>query len=206
MAIIVHGPGVHDPYPLERPAREGGPAPTQPTAPAAPVREEDAAASWQAAERLRSAISAAEERAGSALRTLRAGRLAQDGIDTVPASMPLGEARKALHARSIEQVMVVDEAGRLVGLLALREVLQALWPPGGSPRAGAERLEVGEVCRRPVDAVREDAPLEVVARLMLERDYAALPVVDAQMRPVGLIRAADLIRVVLGLARLEAWA
>lgn len=65
---------------------------------------------------------------------------------------------------------------------------------------------MGDVCRKPVDAVREDAPLELVARLMLDQDYPALPVVDDGNRPVGLIRVADLLRAVLGAARLEAWA
>jgi CBS domain-containing protein len=57
-----------------------------------------------------------------------------------------------------------------------------------------------------VDAVREDAPLELVARLMLDQDYPALPVVDGENRPLGLIRVADLLRVVLGTVRLEVWA
>lgn len=206
MAIIVHGPGVHDPYPLERLPLEGGPAATQPTAPVRPVQEEEAAAASQAAVRLRAAISATRERTGSAARALSAGELMQDGVHTLKASMSLGEAREALHRRGIEQAMVVADTGELVGLLEARGLLRTVWPPGESPRARVEPLTVGEVCRRPVDAVREGTPLEIVARLMLDQDYPALPVVDGENRPVGLIRVADLLRVVLGAARLEAWA
>ncbi|MEO1750771.1 CBS domain-containing protein [Thiofaba sp. EF100] len=205
MAIIVHGPGVHDPYPLERLTQEGGPAATQPTAAIRPVQEEAGAAS-QAAARLRAAIRATRERAGEATRALRAGELMQDGTYILMASMPLGEAREALHRWGIEQAMVVDESGGLIGLLEIGGVLRAVWPPGESPRARVEPLTVGEVCRTPVDAVREDAPLELVARLMLDHDYPALPVVDGENRPVGLIRVADLLRVVLGTVRLEVWA
>ncbi|MEW5973457.1 MAG: CBS domain-containing protein [Pseudomonadota bacterium] len=205
MAIIVHGPGVHDPYPLERLPLEGGPAATQPAAVVRPVQDEAGAAA-QAAARLRAAISATRERTGAAARAVRAGELMQDGAYTLKAFMPLGEAREALHRRGIEQAMVVDDAGELVGLLETRGLLRTVWPPGESPNAPVEPLTVGDVCRKPVDAVREDAPLEIVARLMLDQDYPALPVVDDENRPVGLIRVADLLRVVLGAARLEAWA
>ncbi|MGC8853636.1 MAG: HPP family protein [Halothiobacillaceae bacterium] len=206
MAIIVHGPGVHDPYPLERLTQEGGPAATQPAAAVRPVREEAGAAAQAAAARLRAAIRATRERTGAPARALRAGELMQDGAYTLKASMPLGEARAALHRWGIEQAMVVDESGGLIGLLEIGGVLRAVWPPGESPPASVEPLTVGEVCRTPVDAVREDAPLELIARLMLDQDYLALPVVDDENRPVGLIRMADLLRVVLGAARLEAWA
>lgn len=205
MAIIVHGPGVHDPYPLERLPLEGGPAATQPAAAVRPVQDEAGPAA-QAAARLRAAISATRERTGAAARAVRAGELMQDGAYTLKASMPLGEAREALHRRGIEQAMVVDDAGELVGLLETRGLLRTVWPPGEPPRASVEPLTVGDVCRKPVDAVREDASLELVARLMLDQDYPTLPVVDDENRPVGLIRMAELLHVVLGAARLEAWA
>ncbi|MDM7322968.1 MAG: CBS domain-containing protein [Gammaproteobacteria bacterium] len=205
MAIIVHGPGVHDPYPLERLSLEGGPAATQPTAVIRTVQEEAGAAS-QAAVRLRAVISATRERTGAAARALHAGELMQDGAHILMALMPLGEAREALHRWGIEQAMVVDESEKLIGLLETKGILRAVWPPGESPRARVEPLTVGDVCRTPVDAVREDAPLELVARLLLDQDYPALPVVDGENRPIGLIRVADLLRVVLGTVRLEVWA
>jgi len=205
MAIIVHGPGVHDPYPPERRPLEDAPAATQPVAPVRPV-DDGAGAGALAAARLRAAISATRERMGSAARALRAGELMQDGAYVLKASMPLGEAWEALHRLEVEQAMVVDDRGELIGLLEIRGLLRAIWPPGESLSAPAESLTVGEVCRKPVDAVREDAPLEIVARLMLDHDYPALPVVDGENRPLGLIRVADLLRVVLGAVRLEAWA
>lgn len=205
MAIIVHGPGVHDPYPLERLTQEGGPTATQPTAAIRPVQEEAGAAS-QAAARLRAAIRATREQAEEAPRALRAGELMQEGAPILMASMPLGEAREALHRWGIEQAMVVDESGSLIGLLETKGILRAVWPPGESLRTRVEPLTVGEVCRTPVDAVREDAPLELVARLLLDQDSLALPVVDGENRPVGLIRVADLLRVVLGRLHFEVWA
>lgn len=206
MAIIIHGPGVRDPYPLERRPEAGGPAATQPTAAVRPVQEEEAGAAAQAAARLRAAIDATREWSASTARSLRAGELMQEGAHVLKVSTSLGEAREALHRWGVREAAVVDEEGLLVGLLEERDLLRALWPPGGAPRSGVGALSVGEVCRRPVDAVRGDAPLGLVVRLMLERDDPALPVVDEAGRPLGLIRMAGLLRLVLAATRMEDWA
>ncbi|TQV65484.1 MAG: CBS domain-containing protein [Halothiobacillaceae bacterium] len=206
MAIIVHGPGVADPVRLDRLPREGGPERTQPTAPVAAISDDEQSPSRQAAERLRAAIRAAGERGGSTARALRAGMLMQDAVYALGASMPLTEAREALHARELYQAPVVDDEGRLTGLLGLADLLRLAWPPGELPRPVDAGMTVGEACRKPVDALREDTPLEVIVRLMLDRGYAAMPVVDDEGKVIGMVGMRDLLRGLLGMVRLEAWA
>lgn len=206
MAIIVHGPGVADPVRLARLSREGGPEPAQPSAAISPVSDEEQSPSRQAVERLRAAIRAAGEREGAAARALRAGDLMQEVVLTLPAAMPLEEARDVLHARELYQAPVVDEDGRLIGLLGLADLLRAAWAPGSGPGGLEVGLTVGDACRQPVDALREDAPFEVIVRLMLDKDYAALPVVEAEGQVLGVVSMRDVLRGMLGQVRLEAWA
>lgn len=206
MAIIVHGPGVADPVKLDRLPKEGGPEQTQPAAPVTAVSDDEQSPSRQAAERLRAAISAAGEREGAAARALRAGMLMQDAVYTLKASMRLADAREALHARELYQAPVVDDEGRLIGLLGLADLLRLAWQPGDAPRPVDAGMTVGEVCRKPVDALREDTPLEVIVRLMLDKDYAAMPVVDDEGRVVGLVGMRDLLHGLLDSVRLEVWA
>ncbi len=205
MSIIIHGPGVHDPYPLGMPAQEGGPAATQPVAAVRAITEEGGPTA-QAAARLRAAIDAMRERKDAPARGLRAGDLGHKDALLLPGAMPLPEARERLELEGLDEAMVVDEGGRLSGLLELRGLLKAVWPPGEVPRTGLDGLRVGDVCRRPVDALREDAPLELMVRLMLDRGYAALPVVDEEGHPVSLVRMSDLLPLVLGGPDLDAWA
>jgi len=207
MAIIIHGPGVADRVPLAGLPREGGPEPAQPSAPVSPVSDEGQGYSRQAAERLRAAIRAAGERegAGAAARALMAGDLMQEAILTLPAAMPLAEAREVLHARELYQAPVVDEGGRLIGLLGLADLLRAAWAPGSAPEPLEAGLAVADACRHPVDALREDAPFEIIVRLMLDKDYAALPVVDDEGKVIGMVGMRDLLRGLLGMVRLEAW-
>ncbi|BDG08025.1 CBS domain-containing protein [Anaeromyxobacter paludicola] len=60
--------------------------------------------------------------------------------------------------------------------------------------SAADRTAVGALCARGVVAVRSDLPLAEVAPLLLERDLDALPVVDAEGRPLGIVSKTDLLR------------
>lgn len=205
MAIIVHGPGVSDPVPVG-PPRGDKPAPTEATLPVQPVRDQEKGAASYAAERLRAAISAAGERQGSAIRALRAGTLMSESLFTLVASMSLAEARHELHARGLEHAPVVDVCGRLVGLLEQESLLSLAWPPDDEPAPVPQDVTVDEACRKPVKALREDAPFEGIVRLMLDEGYSALAVVDEDRVVIGMVTSQDLLRGILRVARLEAWA
>ncbi|MEW6766335.1 MAG: CBS domain-containing protein [Pseudomonadota bacterium] len=205
MAIIVHGPGVSDPVPLG-PPKGDKPAPTDAISPVQPVRDEEKGSGSYAAERLRAAISAAGERQGAATRALRAGTLMSESLFTLVVSMSLAEARHELHARGLEHAPVVDAFGRLVGLLEQGDLLGMVWPPDGLPTLAAQVVTVGEACRKPVTALRVDTPFEAIVRLMLDEGHAALAVEDGDGVVIGMVTQQDLLRGVLRVARLEAWA
>lgn len=89
--------------------------------------------------------------------------------------------RQAPGRETIYYSYVVDETGRLVGFLSLRDLILA--------RA---HQTVGEIMKQTaVISVRADADQREAARLIREYDLIALPVVDDQDRLVGLVTHDD---------------
>ncbi len=89
--------------------------------------------------------------------------------------------RQAPGRETIYYSYVVDEAGRLVGFLSLRDLILA-----------RVHQTVGEIMKQTaVISVRADADQKEAARLIREYDLIALPVVDADDRLVGLVTHDD---------------
>lgn len=129
---------------------------------------------------------------------------------TVGPTASLGEAVAALLDRPYRALPVVDEAGRLVGVvsnqdmtmrggLAARvELLQAM-----TPEARARLLAtldptrtVADVMSREPISVGEEQTLAEASRLMSERRLKRLPVLDRSGRLAGIISRADVLRAV----------
>jgi magnesium transporter len=86
------------------------------------------------------------------------------------------------HRESIYAIYVLDEDGRLVGVMSLRELVAA---PEGAIVADVMHTEVVSV---PATSHREE-----VARLTTEYDLVAVPVIDGFNRMVGIITVDDVI-------------
>ena len=85
--------------------------------------------------------------------------------------------------------LVVVESGRAVGLVDDR-TLSAAWPPG--PR-GPYQQTVEAVVRAGVHCVLPDAPVRVVAQIMLATHRDAAPVVSGSGTILGVVTATDLV-------------
>ncbi|MFQ5895761.1 MAG: magnesium transporter [Nitrospinota bacterium] len=97
----------------------------------------------------------------------------------------IGEVRRASEAEMVFYIYVVDQGGRLVGVISLRQLLLA--PPGRMLR---------DVMTRPVWSVRSDTDQEEVARLVARYNILAIPVVDEANRLVGIVTVDDVIDVI----------
>jgi magnesium transporter len=93
--------------------------------------------------------------------------------------------RQASQVETIYYAYVLDEEQRLKGVISLRELFQA---PG-------DRL-IKDLMRTDLVTVPEHLDQEQVARLYLEHDLLALPVVDAEGRMKGIITFDDIADVV----------
>lgn len=101
---------------------------------------------------------------------------------------PVEQARRYLLALGITGAPVVDENGRPLGLLSLRDTLGG--PPGARAR---ERMT------SPAVTVREDATIPEAAQTLVETRRHRLVVVDEAGRAVGMVSSVDLVAGLLGL-------
>src|SRR6185295_4917723 len=88
-------------------------------------------------------------------------------------------------ADSAYYLYVIDAAGRLEGIVSLRDLIIAS-PP----------TPLSEIMSRDVVRARDDMDQEEMARLVQRYDLVALPVVDADDRIVGVITVDDVLDVV----------
>ena len=93
-------------------------------------------------------------------------------------------AREPILSFGITAVPVLDEEGRPVAMVSLRDLLgSAPAPKGGGP----------------VVSVQSTATLEEAAATLASTDFHHLVVVDARGRAVGMVSSVDLLRGLLGL-------
>jgi magnesium transporter len=102
------------------------------------------------------------------------------------AEQALARVRKiGNEAELVSYVFVLDAAGRLVGVVSLRELILA------SPQT-----KLAEFMNSNVISVNADTDQEEVARVFGQYDLVALPVVDGSGRMVGIITVDDVLDVV----------
>lgn len=93
-------------------------------------------------------------------------------------------ANSARRADDVAYIYIIDDAGRLVGVVSLRDVLFA----------PMER-RVGEVMNREVRFLRVTDDQEEIARRIQHTNFIGFPVVDEQRRLVGVVRMRDVVRI-----------
>ncbi len=145
------------------------------------------------------------------------GRLRARDVMTSPAvtvrpETPLVEAARIMARRRISGLPVVDEGGRLVGIVSEADLLIKEAGPGGLPllafhpqgpppeiRPLLRRYEgrvVAEVMTREVITAHEDTPLHQLAALMARNDVNRIPIVRGG-RVVGIVTRNDVLKVFL---------
>ncbi len=115
---------------------------------------------------------------------------------TVKATNTIGVADAEMKLGAMRHLPVVDDDGKLVGILSARDVLRALVE-------GTKRIPVGPHMTTRVFAITEHTPLTHAIDLMLEHRIGALPVVNEHFQPVGIVTESDVLRVCRELLREE---
>jgi len=115
-------------------------------------------------------------------------------------TLPLAE--DVMHFKHLRHLPVIDDTGRLVGLVSHRDLLRAHISSlaGLTPeqrRARQDEVRVDQVMTRDVWTVHPDTDASVVGRTLLDHRFGCLPVVDKQERLVGIITERDFIKYVI---------
>ncbi len=127
-------------------------------------------------------------------------------LHTVPLASTVAQGLAILSQARVGQAPVVNEQGRLVGLLLRADLL-----PGPhnfeDAQAWAAWLArpVAEVMWSPLPAARPDTPIREVAQALLDLRLPGLPVVDDHGELLGFLSRTDILRALTREAPLDLW-
>jgi Mg/Co/Ni transporter MgtE len=121
-----------------------------------------------------------------------AGGIMNPDFIVISANSSAGEALdrvriSELSDQQLSIVCVTDEAGGLTGTLSLAFLIRA-----------EPNERIGNLCdENPTPTVHTEADLPEVARLMTDYNLIALPVLDADSKPVGIVAVDDVLELLL---------
>ena len=117
---------------------------------------------------------------------------------TVTPDTALSQAARLMIEKHVKRLPVVDEAGKLVGILGRLDILNLVaavhmpeWHPEARPVG--DQATVEDVMTREVPVVRETAAVEEIFDLLLGSSHKRVVVVDEQRHVVGIVADSDLI-------------
>jgi CBS domain-containing protein len=118
-------------------------------------------------------------------------------VATTHPEVPVMAAGELMRKRVLRHLPVVDQRGRLVGIITDRDLRQVIFMPAlrdRVPEVGEllRALTVSDIMTREVVVVKPGAKIDEAARLMHERKIGALPVVE-RGRVVGIITETDIL-------------
>lgn len=117
--------------------------------------------------------------------------------------MPVTEAQALMQEHNIRHLPIVDEEGKLVGLITQRSLLRAL-PSDVSHFSRFEisyvlgKIKARNIMVKDVVTIDEGTPIEEAARIMADRKIGCLPVMR-DGRLVGIITDNDLFTIMVDL-------
>ncbi|NPV07738.1 MAG: CBS domain-containing protein [Anaerolineae bacterium] len=117
-------------------------------------------------------------------------------VVTVSQGRSLAEAASLMVQRNVKTLPVVDDEGRLVGMLSRSDVIrQVAHEPQrlqAAPAPVGELYVLRDLMRSDVPAVAPEAPLGEVVVAMARSDLGRVVVLDSERRPLGVISDGDL--------------
>jgi CBS domain-containing protein len=118
------------------------------------------------------------------------------------------EAVRLLEDNRISGLPVIDDDGKLVGIVSEADLLNKAEKREPDAyvlesrrhrldRSRASALDVASAMSRDIVSVRPDSPIALAAREMHARGFKRLPVVDSEGRLVGIVSRGDVLKVFL---------
>jgi CBS domain-containing protein len=129
-----------------------------------------------------------DEESLAVMQELTAGELMTSPAATIDADTPAADAAARLRREHVSR-LVVTEAGRPVGVIAVSDLVGSLATPSGRREAVADVMSWGIVTCLP------ETPLPAAARAMQERRSRSVLVVDRSGAPLGIVTGHDLLAI-----------
>ncbi|MBI9080906.1 MAG: CBS domain-containing protein [Pseudodesulfovibrio sp.] len=125
-----------------------------------------------------------------------------EGIVTITPDRSMMKASKLMKDKGISRLPVVDEAGKIVGIISDRDIKDA--SPSKATTLDMHELyyllseiKIRDIMTKKPVTIRVDETVEKAAVLMLEGNFGGLPVLDENDIVVGIITDTDVFKVLV---------
>jgi acetoin utilization protein AcuB len=125
-----------------------------------------------------------------------------ENVVTITPERSMMKASKLMKDHGISRLPVVDDDGRIVGIVSDRDIKDA--SPSKATTLDMHELyyllsevKIKDIMTRKVTTIRDDETVEKAAVLMLEGNFGGLPVVDEDRKVVGIITDTDIFKVLV---------
>lgn len=125
---------------------------------------------------------------------------------TLPSDSTLAEAWAIMTRRSFRHLPITSFHGALVGMVSDRDLIRhvpELVTAGVSTHAAGRKLT--EIMSPHVFSASPTTDIRDIARVMMEERVGALPILDSERRPIGIVSKQDLLRGLANHGPLELW-
>jgi acetoin utilization protein AcuB len=124
-------------------------------------------------------------------------------VVTVPPEMPFQDALRLMQEKNFRRLPVVDEKGKLVGIVAERDLLYASPSPATSLSVWEmnymlSKIKINRLMTPEVITTTPDTTIEDAAHLMVKNRIGGLPVVEAG-QVVGIITETDIFKTLVAM-------
>ena len=134
----------------------------------------------------------------------QANQIMQPKVITVNADDEVTRAWRVLVEHQIHQAPVLNASFQLIGIVSDRNLLTTLNVDEGEVRdVLAKRVQ--DVMTTPVVAASPTTDIRHIARVMLDRDVAGVPIVNETGQLVGFVSQSDILRAVVTDPPLSIW-
>lgn len=130
------------------------------------------------------------------------GSIMTTRVVTVEMDDRLEVVKQIFDSLNFHHLLVVDDRKKLAGVVSDRDLLKALSPHVGSAMENARDLatlnkRVHQIMSRKLHTLPPDAPLSEAMQLFLEQRISCIPIVNEELKPVGILSWRDVLRALL---------
>jgi CBS domain-containing protein len=139
------------------------------------------------------------------LSIITVGQIMSPDVRTVHLDSSVPDAVQAMKNLDVRVLPVVDDLGRIVGVVGIRDIANFNWHERNRATVGelsgdrvTSEVTVGSVMVEPPVVIKQDTTLLEAARLMLDRNISSLPVVDGS-KIQGILTKYDIVELIASL-------
>ncbi len=126
-------------------------------------------------------------------------------VHVVTPDTTLAAAWALMKARKFRHLPVINGERRLVGIVSDRDLLRSSSVLDAAAPAISQQQPIAAIMTASVLTATPTTDVRELAGVMLTERISALPVLDHDRRPVGIVTISDLLRAVVARAPLELW-